>query len=87
VAPGAPGGRPEHPTTGAHRCGVDPTGSGVGTALLDWAKELRPEGLRLTTFESNVGARRFYDRHGFRVVGGTDGDNEEGAPDLHLAWP
>jgi hypothetical protein len=26
------------------------------------------------------------ERHGFVVVGGTEGDNEEGAPDLRMEW-
>jgi GNAT superfamily N-acetyltransferase len=50
-------------------------GRGVGTALLAHAKRLRPDGLRLWVFVSNVPAREFYARHGFVVVGGTDGDN------------
>ena len=67
---------------------VDPgnTGDGVGSLLVERAKERRPHGLSLWTFVSNTGARRFWARHGFVVVGGTDGDNEEGAPDLRLAW-
>ncbi|MGA8210859.1 MAG: GNAT family N-acetyltransferase [Nocardioidaceae bacterium] len=63
------------------------TGEGLGTLLLDLAKSLRPHGLGLWVFESNHGARRFYRRHGFTQVRRTDGsDNEEGAPDLELAW-
>ncbi len=63
-------------------------GLGVGTALLDHAKARRPEGLRLWVFVSNEPARAFYARHGFVQIGGSDGEaNEEGAPDLLLAWP
>jgi len=67
---------------------VDPdhTGRGLGTQLLALAKRRRPGGLDLWTFESNVGARRFYERHGFVAVEATDGDNEEGAPDVHYRW-
>lgn len=32
------------------------------------------------------GARRFYERHGFVVVDATEGDNEEGAPDVCYQW-
>ena len=39
---------------------------GVGTALLKLAKERRPGGLQLWVFQRNVGARRFYERHGSR---------------------
>lgn len=54
--------------------------------LVALAKERRPAGLGLWVFASNTGAVRFYERHGFAVVGGTDGDNEEGAPDLRMQW-
>lgn len=59
---------------------------GVGTALLDHAKRQRPRGLQLWTFQSNLGAQRFYERHGFAAVEETDGDNEEGAPDVRYRW-
>ena len=62
------------------------TGPGLGTRLLDRAKAERPDGLDLWTFQANTGARRFYERHGFVEVARTDGDNEEGAPDVRLAW-
>lgn len=68
---------------------VDPRrlGRGIGSRLLEVAKRQRPEGLRLWTFVSNTGAQRFYARHGFTEVRRTDGrDNEEGAPDIELAW-
>ena len=67
---------------------VDPdhVGNGLGSALLDEAKRRHPAGLQLWTFEANHRARRFYERHGFVVSGATDGDNEEGAPDIRYAW-
>lgn len=67
---------------------VDPamTGQGVGSRLLARAKAERPGGLELWTFQANAGARRFYARHGFVEAARTDGDNEERAPDLRLAW-
>lgn len=64
------------------------TGRGVGSALLDLAKGLRPDGFGLWVFESNVRARRFYERHGLVAVRRTDGsDNEEKAPDIEMLWP
>lgn len=64
------------------------TGQGIGQQLLDQAKALRPGGLRLWTFASNIGARRFYERHGFHAVEETDGSgNEERAPDVLYMWP
>jgi GNAT superfamily N-acetyltransferase len=61
-------------------------GKGIGTALLGIAKRQRPKGLQLWAFESNLGARRFYEQHGFAAVQRTDGDNEEGAPDVRYQW-
>jgi len=68
---------------------VDPdfTGRGVGTQLLDFAKRARPRGLRLSTFVSNAGAQRFYERNGFKEVERTDGShNEERAPDIQYTF-
>ena len=64
----------------------DQVGRGFGSRLLVLAKELRPAGLDLWTFQSNHGARRLYERHGFEAVGMTVGDNEEGAPDVLYRW-
>jgi GNAT superfamily N-acetyltransferase len=67
---------------------VEPSsqGQGVGEALLDKAKRRRPE-LHLRVFEQNPGARAFYERSGFALVGASDGSgNEERLPDLHLRW-
>jgi ribosomal protein S18 acetylase RimI-like enzyme len=62
------------------------TGAGLGSRLVALAKQELPEGIQLWTFQSNVGARRFYERHGFVPVQWTDGDNEEGAPDVRFEW-
>jgi GNAT superfamily N-acetyltransferase len=68
---------------------VDPahTGRGIGGRLMVVAKGQRPAGLKLWTFAANAGARSFYEVHGFVCSGGTDGDNEEGAPDIRYEWP
>src|SRR6185436_2028842 len=39
----------------------------VGTALLEHAKALHPNGLTLVTHQRNTVACRFYERHGFEV--------------------
>jgi ribosomal protein S18 acetylase RimI-like enzyme len=68
---------------------IDPawTGRGLGTRLLELAKQRRPGGLQLWTFVSNARAQRFYERHGFAVEERTDGSgNEEHAPDLRYVW-
>jgi GNAT superfamily N-acetyltransferase len=59
---------------------------GVGTALLDKAKELRPDELYLWVFQTNP-ARRLYERHGFELVKLTDGaENMEREPDALYRW-
>jgi GNAT superfamily N-acetyltransferase/chorismate mutase len=73
-----------------HSLYVDParTGQGIGRLLLDVAKHARPRRLGLWVFETNEGARRFYERHGFVETDRTDGSqNEEGEPDVEMAWP
>ncbi len=64
----------------------DRTGQGIGSQLLEVAKHLQPDGLDLWAFRSNTGARRFYERHGFVAVAFTEGDNEEGEPDVRYHW-
>lgn len=60
---------------------------GVGSALLQRAKERLPSGFRLWVFQRNVPARRFYERHGLRLVEETDGSrNEERTPDALYEW-
>lgn len=64
------------------------TGRGVGSRFVRLAQARRPAGLELWTFQVNAGARRFYERHGFRAVELTDGaDNEERQPDVRYVWP
>jgi GNAT superfamily N-acetyltransferase len=67
---------------------VDPDsiGRGIGGTLLEHAKSLHPIGLKLWTFQSNLGARRFYEAHGFVAIASTTGENEEQAPDVCSGW-
>jgi GNAT superfamily N-acetyltransferase len=68
---------------------VDPGwhGRGIGSRLVAIAKEERPGGLMLYTFQVNERARRFYERHGFVVAALGDGSgNEEGQPDVRYEW-
>jgi ribosomal protein S18 acetylase RimI-like enzyme len=63
------------------------TGRGIGSALLKYAKERLSHGFSLWTFQENDGARRFYERHGLRIIRLTDGaGNEEKTPDALYAW-
>ena len=58
------------------------TRCGVGGRLLDAALVRCGRPVRLFTFAHNLGARRFYERHGFRAIRFGDGSgNEEGLPD------
>jgi GNAT superfamily N-acetyltransferase len=60
---------------------------GIGSELMERAKERRPAGFRLWVFQRNAGARDFYERHGLRLVELTDGSgNEEKEPDALYEW-
>jgi len=60
---------------------------GVGDAMLAHAKQLRPAGLRLYTFQRNAPARRFYEARGFVAKEFNDGSrNEEREPDVLYEW-
>ena len=50
-------------------------------------QDRQPDGFSLWTFQQNLRARRFYERHGFVAVEETDGlGNEERAPDVRYLW-
>jgi ribosomal protein S18 acetylase RimI-like enzyme len=64
---------------------VDPAhvGRGIGSTLLQHAFRGCRSPIRLYTFQANAGARRFYERNGFRIVRLSDGrENEERCPDV-----
>ncbi len=61
-------------------------GQGIGTALLRQAQSRFPQ-LQLWTFQRNMQARKFYEKHGFITVEETDGSrNEEKEPDIRYQW-
>jgi GNAT superfamily N-acetyltransferase len=65
----------------------DAQNRGIGTALLEQAKSESPDRLELWVFQANDGARRFYERHGFRLDELTDGSNNmERQPDARYVW-
>jgi GNAT superfamily N-acetyltransferase len=65
----------------------DHQGGGIGGALVALVQSLRPEGLGLWVFESNLPARGLYASYGFTETLRTDGaDNEEHAPDIRMDW-
>jgi len=58
-------------------------GQGLGSQLLERAKQESASLIRLYTFQANTAARRFYERHGFRPIAFSDGaGNEERCPDV-----
>ncbi|MBW2416678.1 MAG: GNAT family N-acetyltransferase [Deltaproteobacteria bacterium] len=67
---------------------VDPPaqGRGVGSALLQKAKLLWPQGLTLFTFQRNERARAFYERRGFRAVTFGISPEPESEPDVKYVW-
>lgn len=62
-------------------------GGGIGATLLAHARAKLGPPLRLYTFQANVHARSFYERHGFKAIAFGDGSgNEEGLPDILFEW-
>jgi len=60
-------------------------GLGIGQTLLDRAKAQSIGKLTLYTFEVNEKAQRFYEKHGFKVIG-RGHENEENLPDILYEW-
>jgi ribosomal protein S18 acetylase RimI-like enzyme len=60
-------------------------GSGIGERLLNRAKEQSSGTLKLYTFEIKENARRFYEKHGFKIIG-RGHENEENLPDILYEW-
>ncbi|MBS4197336.1 GNAT family N-acetyltransferase [Bacillus sp. FJAT-49870] len=64
---------------------IDYQGMGIGQTLLDRAKEQSSGRLTLFTFEVNVKAQRFYEKHGFKIIS-RGHINEENLPDIKYEW-
>lgn len=59
------------------------SGRGVGGRMMPLVLAATGRPLRLHCFQRNLGARRFYERHGFVALAFGDGeDNEERCPDV-----
>jgi ribosomal protein S18 acetylase RimI-like enzyme len=63
----------------------DYQGIGLGQTLLDKAKRNSMGRLTLYTFEVNKIAQRFYEKHGFKMIG-TGHENEENLADILYEW-
>jgi ribosomal protein S18 acetylase RimI-like enzyme len=64
---------------------IDYQGIGLGKTLLDIAKHNSTGRLTLYTFEVNKIAQRFYEKHGFKIIG-KGHENDENLPDILYEW-
>ena len=65
----------------------DAVGHGTGTLMIKKAKLILGSPIHLYTFQENIGARRFYERHGFQAIDFDDGSgNEENCPAILYEW-
>jgi len=63
------------------------TGKGIGSLFVAAAKATLGSPIRLHTFQENINAKHFYERHGFRLIALSDGStNEEHCPDALYEW-
>ncbi len=76
-----------------HKCYIDRLyvapehqGKGVGSKLVDHAKELYPTGLSLKTHQQNLRACAFYEKRGFAPVGYGVSPAPESMPDVEYQW-
>ncbi len=60
-------------------------GQGLGTRFLEMAKQLSPQKLQLYTFAVNEKAQRFYERHGFQIIG-RGFEPDLGLDDIRYEW-
>jgi len=67
---------------------IDPPcqGLGLGTALVEHARQRSPAGLELHTHQQNVPACAFYERLGFVAVRYGTSPPPESAPDVEYHW-
>ena len=62
-------------------------GRGIGSRMVELAKQRRPRGFGLYTFQVNERARRFYEGRGFVATWfGNGSANEERQPDVRYEW-
>jgi len=61
--------------------------NGIGRQLIHFALSRITQPMTLWTFQSNTAAQGFYLHLGFTEIARTDGDNEEGEPDVCFQSP
>ncbi|MFD2444040.1 GNAT family N-acetyltransferase [Bacillus sp. CGMCC 1.16607] len=64
---------------------IDYQGMGIGQTLLDRVKAQSSGRITLYTFEVNENAQRFYEKHGFEIIG-RGHENEENLSDIQYEW-
>jgi ribosomal protein S18 acetylase RimI-like enzyme len=65
---------------------VDAQQQGIGSLLLEKARERSPDQLRAYTFQKNGPARAFFEKHGFEIVRSGISPPPENEPDLEYLW-
>ena len=65
---------------------IDHQRQGIGTVLLDKAREQSPDRLHLYAFQSNRSACAFYERRGFKAVCYGVSPPPESEPDVEYEW-
>lgn len=66
---------------------IDPNyqNQGIGSALMNKAKEICLQGLKLTVLQQNITACRFYEKHGF-TAGELSINKVNGLPCIEYSW-
>jgi GNAT superfamily N-acetyltransferase len=64
---------------------LDYQGAGIGSRLLEWAKDNSHGRLSLFTFERNDRAQKFYEARGFQIVG-RGFEQSRQLPDIEYEW-
>jgi ribosomal protein S18 acetylase RimI-like enzyme len=64
---------------------VDIQRKGIGTILINKAKQISAKGLKLTTLQQNIHAHHFYEKHGF-LVGKMGMNPINGHPNIEYFW-
>jgi GNAT superfamily N-acetyltransferase len=65
---------------------VEQQRQGIGSVLLQKAREHSPYSLRLHTFQKNARARAFYEKHSFQAIRFGRSPAPENEPDVEYQW-
>lgn len=65
----------------------DSQGKGIGSKLIEFAKQHNPKRITLRTHQQNHRARRFYEAHEFKIKTYGVSPAPELVPDVEYVWP